>query len=125
MPQLKLSQLSQIDFVTNTDLCEVSKDLGGGQYTSSKCTMTQMGDYIKGLYGIQNGSVSASQFQGNPKEAQVFLSSSYSDLSYIITLTGQEPRAWAVVSKTTSSFVISSNSNVPVSNLVYWRAEKL
>jgi hypothetical protein len=77
------------------------------------------------VIGIQIGNVSASQFQGNPKEAQVTLFSSYTDLSYIITLTGQEPRAWAVTSKTTSSFVVSSNSNVAPTSFVYWRTEKL
>jgi hypothetical protein len=46
MTQKKISQLPALDVVSNTDLCEVSKDLGGGMYTSSKCTMTQLGSYV-------------------------------------------------------------------------------
>lgn len=122
---IKLSQLPLLHTMSPTDLCEVSKDLGGGTYTSSRCTVEHMCTYVMEYHGVQTGCVDGSGFVGNPKQYIVNLPNTYSDTSYIITLTGQDPRMWTAILKTTSSFVISSNSNMPVSGSVYWRTESL
>ena len=123
--QRKLSELPTISAVSSSDCCEVSQYLGAAQYTSSKATMGQVSDFIRSYNGIKKGSITAIEFNGTPLEASVSFANPYPDVSYVIIVTGEDSRVWSVNSKTTSSFTVSSNSNVPLAGKVYWRTEKV
>ena len=73
---------------------------------------------------IQFGEISGSLFQGNPKTYEVTLTTPYPDMSYIITVTGEDTRLWSIFNKTTSGFIISSNSYVPLIGYVYWMTDE-
>ena len=126
MLSVKISQLQTISgSLGNDDLIEVSQNIGGGLYTSSKATMEQIADFVTLYKGIQFGGISGSWFQGNPKTYKVILTSSYPDTSYVITITGEDVRLWSILNKTISSFTVSSNSNVPFTGYVYWMTDEL
>lgn len=70
------------------------------------------------------GSVAAISFTGNPKKATITLSQGMPSTNYSVGITGtDDARAWTVESKTTSSFVINSNSNQALSGSVDWQAQ--
>jgi hypothetical protein len=126
MSSVKISQLQNISgSLSNTDLIEVSQDIGGGLYTSSKATMEQVADFITDYQGLQFGGISGSWFQGNPKTYEVTLAIPYPDTSYVVTITGEDVRLWSILNKTVSGFVISSNSYVPFTGYVYWMTDEL
>lgn len=123
--QKKLSQLPTLTVVSSADCCEVSRYITDSQYTSSKATMGQLGDFVLTYHGVKKGRIPSSSFTGSPRNATVTFSNPYTDLVYEIIVTGEDSRVWTIISKTTTGFSISSNSNVPLSGSVYWRAEKL
>ena len=123
---VKISQLPNISgFLGNNDLIEVSQNIGEGLYASSKATMEQVADFVTVYQGVQFGGISGSLFQGNPKTYEVILATPYPDISYTITVTGENARLWSILNKTTSGFMVSSNSNVPFTGYVYWMTDEL
>jgi hypothetical protein len=73
---------------------------------------------------VQFGGIAGSLFQGNPKSYEVALETLYSDVSYVVIVTGEDIRLWSIFNKTTSSFIISSNSHVPFTGYVYWMTDE-
>jgi len=123
MPSLKISQLPPAGSVSENDLCEVSHYLGDGLYTSSKATYSQVSDFVYLYQGSQVGGISGSVFSGSPLSYQVVLPTAYPNEMYAVIVTGDDSRMWSITSKTPSTFIISSNSNVPFYGYVYWRTE--
>lgn len=122
---MKISQLPPISrSLACADLVEISADSENNAYTSSKATLQNIADFVIFHNETQFGSVSGSLFQGCPKVYQVVLPFSYVDTSYTITVTGEDLRVWSVGEKTSSSFLISANSNVSLNGFVYWRVDK-
>jgi hypothetical protein len=99
--------------------------MGNNSYTSSKATLEEISEFVNAYTGTQYGEISESLFSGTPLIYQVTLSFPYQNLTYIITITGEDLRIWSIANKTTSSFVVSSNSNIPFTGYVYWRTDKL
>jgi hypothetical protein len=123
---VKLSELTSLSGSLNTnDFVEICKNLGNGNYSSFKSTIQQISDFVYEQIGFQYGGISGSWFSGEPKTYMVNLLSPYSDTSYTITITGEDIRLWSVFNKSTSSFGVSSNSNVSFEGYVYWRTDKL
>lgn len=123
--QKKLSQLPTITVVSSADCCEVSQYITDSAYTSSKATMGQLGDFVLIYHGVKKGRILPSSFIGTPRTATITFSSPYPNLVYEVVVTGEDSRVWSITAKTTTGFTVSSNSNVPLSGSVYWRAEKL
>jgi hypothetical protein len=73
----------------------------------------------------QNGTINGIEFNGNPQNHEVSLSMPYDDANYTISVMGDDSRVWSIAQKTTSSFIISSNSNVPLNGNVYWTAKNI
>lgn len=123
MPSAKISQLPNIGIIHDSDLMEISQNLGS-YFTSSNATFSQITNYLDQYFGYQNGIVTGVDFSGIPLSYTVILPNSYQNLSYTISITAENLRAWSVCQKTTSSFTISSNSSVPLTGNVYWIANK-
>jgi hypothetical protein len=71
---------------------------------------------------VKGGYVSSGSFTGTPKIATVTFGSAFSDNNYTVTVTGEDVRVWSVESKTAAGFTINTNSNVALTNSVYWIA---
>jgi len=71
---------------------------------------------------VKGGYVSAISFTGTPRTATVTFGSSFSDSSYAVTITGEDIRVWSIESKSSTGFTINTNSNVDLTNSVYWIA---
>jgi hypothetical protein len=71
---------------------------------------------------VKGGYVSFGSFTGAPKIATVTFGSAFSDNNYTVTVTGEDVRVWSVESKTAAGFTINTNSNVALTNSVYWIA---
>ena len=71
---------------------------------------------------MKSGRVQAAAFSGNPKTAAVTFTTPFSVSGYGVNLTGSDPRAWDVDSKTVSGFVINANANQALTGEVYWQA---
>lgn len=70
------------------------------------------------------GSAAAVAFSGNPKKATINLSQEMPSTNYAVSITGTtDARSWTVESKTTTSFVINSNSNQALTGSVDWQAQ--
>jgi hypothetical protein len=70
---------------------------------------------------VQAGSVLSTAFSGNPKTATVTMPSAMPSTSYSVAITGNSDlRSWTVESKTTTTFVINSNSDQSLSGSVDW-----
>ena len=52
----------------------------------------------------------------------VALGYTYSNLNYSVTVTGEVPRSWSIQNKTTSGFVVNTNSASGFTQSVYWQA---
>ncbi len=74
------------------------------------------------VQNIKSGVVST--FGGNPKTGSVTFSPAYANASYAVTVTGGtgNARSWTIDSKTTTGFIINSNSNTAISGEVNWIA---
>ena len=71
---------------------------------------------------IKSGIVSSGSFSGNPDKATVIFTTAFSDNNYSVTVTGEDSRSWTIESKSSTGFVINSNSNTPLSNNTFWQA---
>jgi len=71
---------------------------------------------------IKSGEVVNTSFTGNPKNTVVSFSPAFPNSNYSVVITGGDARSWTVENKTSSSFVINSNSNTSLNNSVYWIA---
>jgi len=78
---------------------------------------------LNGGSGNTKASASLSTiFVGSPLSASISFASNFSNTNYAVTVTGEDARIWTVTNKTTSSFIINSNSSVALSGPVYWIA---
>jgi hypothetical protein len=73
------------------------------------------------VLNIQAGSVSSGSFSGTPKTATVTMPSAMPSTNYSVSFTGTtDARIWTVESKTTTTFVVNSNSNQTITGSVDW-----
>jgi hypothetical protein len=71
---------------------------------------------------VKGGYVSAVSFTGTPKITAVTFGTAFSDNDYSVTITGEDIRVWSIESKSSTGFTINTNSNVDLTNSVYWIA---
>jgi hypothetical protein len=95
--------------------------------TSSRAITASYSDTLP--LRFQAGRISGSVFlptavtAGTNKSASVTLTPAFPSPSYSVSIVGDsDSRAWAIKSRTTSSFVIISNSNIVISGSVFWTA---
>jgi hypothetical protein len=72
--------------------------------------------------GVKAGSGSAASFTGNPSSSTVTFTTAFSNNLYAVSVVGEDERSWTIQSKVSGSFVINSNSIVPLTGPVYWIA---
>jgi len=68
------------------------------------------------------GSIPSSSFSGTVKTCSVSLNTPFPDNNYAVTVTGTDGFAWSIISKTSGSFGLSSNSTSAITGPVYWIA---
>ena len=74
---------------------------------------------------IEKGLISGSSFSGNPQCFTVNYFQPFSNTVYVSNVTGEDARLWTCNSRTTTSFVINSNSNQPLVGMVSYRVEQI
>lgn len=71
---------------------------------------------------VKSGNLTSLDFLGTPLVSTVTFTTPFDDDQYSITIMGEDPRTWTYYSKTSSSFVINSNSNELITGEVSWQA---
>jgi hypothetical protein len=71
---------------------------------------------------IKAGLVTSQSFAGNPRTASVSFARPFANNNYAISITGESARSWLVRSKTSGSFIISSNAATPITGSTFWQA---
>ena len=66
--------------------------------------------------------VANTSFGGTPLTASVTFATAFPNTAYAVTVTGEDARIWNIKSKTTSSFIIESNSSVAITGNTFWHA---
>jgi hypothetical protein len=77
---------------------------------------------IGGNTNTKAGSGSAASFGGTPRTASITFESAFSNNIYTVVITGEDARSWTIQSKSTTGFIINSNSSVALTGPVYWVA---
>jgi hypothetical protein len=75
-----------------------------------------------GTFTIKTGTLTNTSFAGNPKVATVIFTSPFPSSIYSITIDGIDKRFWSFESKTANGFVINSNANQSLTDIVTWIA---
>jgi hypothetical protein len=71
---------------------------------------------------IKSGVVSGSLFTGaNVLTTEITFNSAYSDTNYSVSVIGELPRTWSIEDKSTTGFIINSNSSTSFTQSVYWQ----
>jgi len=68
------------------------------------------------------GSIANTSFGSNPLTASITFTTAFADTNYGVVITGEDARAWTIQNKTTSGFVVNTNSSVGLSGTTYWNA---
>jgi hypothetical protein len=92
--------------------------------TSSWSNHSLTASYVEGIQigtKIRSGIATSLDFSGIPLKATVILNTPFTGDQYSVTINGEDPRTWTYESKTSSSFVINSNSNVLITGEVGWQ----
>jgi hypothetical protein len=71
---------------------------------------------------LKAGSGSAASFTGTPLILAITFGTAFTNNSYAVQVTGEDPRVWSIQSKSSSGFTINSNSSVALTGPVYWVA---
>lgn len=77
-------------------------------------------DGIGGARIIKSGTIAAGSFTGTPRTATVNFATAFPNTNYSIAPMGANSRVWSFQSKTTTGFVINSNSNTALTGEVLW-----
>jgi hypothetical protein len=104
--------------VTRNDGTEVLLLTGDTNVTLSNPSTNQIKIGLD--LGIKSGTVRGTEFSGNPKTYKVIFTNAYSNDEYSINITGEDSRNYTYQNKTSSSFVINTNSNTSFTNQVDW-----
>ena len=83
------------------------------------------GSYSGYTFEMQAGTFSASSMSGTPKSYNVIFSASFSTAQYIVDIESDSPRDWTVTGKSTSGFIVESNSSTDITDVIWWRATEL
>lgn len=71
----------------------------------------------------QSGQILPGAFSGNPKKVAVTFATAFPTNNYSIGLESADGRVWIAESLTNIGFVISSQANAALFNIVYWTAK--
>ena len=74
---------------------------------------------------VEKGLISGSSFSGAPQCFTVNYNQSFLNTVYITNITGEDARLWTCNSRTTTSFVINSNSNQAILGMVSYQVEQI
>ena len=74
---------------------------------------------------VEKGLISGSSFSGIPYSFTVNYAQPFINTIYVVSVIGEEARLWTGNTRTTSSFVINSNSNQPLVGMVSYRVEQI
>jgi hypothetical protein len=102
----------------------------GGTYSGGTLTLNRNGlssIIVTGFTSSSSGglqtkanSVNGSSFTGNPKKYTVTFGTPFTDANYSISITAGVTRSFTYESKTSSGFIINSNSNTSFTETVDW-----
>ena len=70
----------------------------------------------------KSGIVSNTTWTGTPLNYQVSFTSAFPSTNYSVTVTGGDARVWTIESRSTTGFIINSNSNTGLLYPTYWIA---
>lgn len=122
------AEIGYLDGVTSSIQTQIDaklddSQLGAANGVASLDALTRLPSSQLTILSLQAGAVASGSFAGNPKKATVTLPATMPSTNYSVAITGStDARAWTVESKTTTSFVISSNSNQSLTGSVDWLA---
>jgi hypothetical protein len=72
--------------------------------------------------GVKAGSGSVASFGGSPLTSSITFTTAFGNNLYAVSVIGEDARSWTIQSKVSGSFVINSNSIVPLTGPIYWIA---
>ena len=84
--------------------------------------------FVSGSITSTNGVATKSNvvpntgFGGLPLTASVTFAASFPNTNYAVVVTGEDARIWNIKGKTTSSFIIESNSSIALTGDTFWHA---
>ena len=74
---------------------------------------------------VEKGLISASSFSGTPQTFTVNYTQPFINTIYVVSVIGEDARLWSSEARTTTSFVISTNSNQSLTGMVSYRVEQI
>jgi hypothetical protein len=69
---------------------------------------------------VKSGYLVTASFSGSPLTASVSFDTDYADSNYTPSVIGDDSRSWSISNRTSSGFVINSNSSTSLTGNVYW-----
>ena len=99
---------------------QITGSLQATSFTGSLQGTASYANTASFVIGLKSGEVAFSSFGGTPLTASVTFGTPYSTTNYGISVIGGDARSWTVQNKAVSGFVINSNSNVALTDSVYW-----
>jgi len=69
---------------------------------------------------VKSGYLVSASFSGDPLTASVSFDTDYADSNYTPSVIGDDSRSWSISNRTSSGFVINSNSSTALTGNVYW-----
>jgi hypothetical protein len=99
---------------------EISSSWASASISSSYALSSS---YTRPTTHVEWGIISGSDFVGNPKIYNISYSLAFPNTIYIVSIIGDEPRAWSTANRSPDGFSINSNSNAPLAEMVMWRVE--
>jgi len=89
--------------------------------TTTGITNAATASYVNGMVS-KNNVIANTSFAGTPLTASVSFSTAFPDTNYSVVITGEDARVWTVESKTSSGFVVNSNSSTALAGNTFWQA---
>jgi hypothetical protein len=121
------AQTYQTEFVTSMSYANYA-DTSETSVSSSYSLISEFSDtasYLNGAPHVEKGIVSGSVFSNSPQSLQITYNNPFDDNNYVVSIIGDDARLWTANNRTTSSFVINSNSSQPLVGMVMWRVEEI
>jgi hypothetical protein len=88
--------------------------------SASYASASTSASYYKMTPAIKSGKLINTAFVGSPLTCSYTFSSSYPNTNYSVAIIGGDNRAWTLEQVSASSFTISTNSTVALTDYVYW-----
>src|ERR1035437_950139 len=115
------SAATSITFVPSTaSFSTTSSAATSITFIPASSSYTTTASYYKISPNIKSGKISASAFVGNPLTYSVNFNTAYSSPAYSVSINGGDARILTAEQVSASSFIISTNSTIALTDYVYW-----